>query len=537
MAIAGFDRESYRELAPYVTALPMGTKLNVNTASDVVLASLSDDLDLGRLSRLVEERADAEFIDIDATFEGLVEPDTLRRDRWRQRAFFIDRNGDARVKSAHDALRAAARSERHHAVVVPQPRSRVAWPKRSSFVCPTPGLQPGARSTPRGVSSAALGRGALQSAQQALGARRCVSLVDAVDVLTADAALPAASHARLRQIVPFSLEESLADDVDQMVFAIGATAAAGDDPDRGRRQSTLWTHGSASCAPAGIVPNAVVLRGRRRSGHPGDARAHHRRRTHRRPQARAAAVRVRGARVSGKCCDSCWRAKPRSPSCTTSACSRTRQAARRFDAELAALGGQFASADVKILNDGVFPHLAATLAQRAGTNLLQGPYAPKSNWLAMVRPWRLAASLAAASIVLALLLQGAEYWQLRRADVALGDVVATDLPARRRRIEHVGLPARGVAAARCQCRLGDREFLEHARRRSLRFATAEMRIDALSYRNRVMDLQLVAPSVPALDEFSRALEETRRFDVEIEASQPASTPAPRDACASSEANP
>ena len=32
-----------------------------------------------------------------------------------------------------------------------------------------------------------------------------------------------------------------------------------------------------------------------------------------------------------------------------------------------------------------------------------------------------------------------------------------------------------------------------------------------------MDLQLIVPSVPALDEFSRALEQTRRFDVEIEA--------------------
>ena len=43
-----------------------------------------------------------------------------------------------------------------------------------------------------------------------------------------------------------------------------------------------------------------------------------------------------------------------------------------------------------------------------------------------------------------------------------------------------------------------------------------MRIDALSYRNRVMDLQLLVPNVVALDEFSRALEQTRRFEVEIE---------------------
>jgi general secretion pathway protein K len=77
MAIAGFDRDIYRRLAPYVTVLPRGTKLNVNTASDVVLASLSDNLDLATAAALVEERANAEFLDIDATFEGLVEPDTL----------------------------------------------------------------------------------------------------------------------------------------------------------------------------------------------------------------------------------------------------------------------------------------------------------------------------------------------------------------------------------------------------------------------------------------------------------------------------
>jgi general secretion pathway protein K len=78
MAIAGFDRESYLRLAPYVTALPVGTKLNVNTASAVLLASLSDNIDPSTAESLVEQRAGAEFLDIDATFEGLVEPDVLQ---------------------------------------------------------------------------------------------------------------------------------------------------------------------------------------------------------------------------------------------------------------------------------------------------------------------------------------------------------------------------------------------------------------------------------------------------------------------------
>ena len=78
MAVAGFDRDIYRRLAPYITVLPAGTKLNVNTASDVVLASLSDDIDLATATSMIEERGDAEFVDIDATFEGLVEPDVLQ---------------------------------------------------------------------------------------------------------------------------------------------------------------------------------------------------------------------------------------------------------------------------------------------------------------------------------------------------------------------------------------------------------------------------------------------------------------------------
>jgi hypothetical protein len=46
---------------------------------------------------------------------------------------------------------------------------------------------------------------------------------------------------------------------------------------------------------------------------------------------------------------------------------------------------------------------------------------------------------------------------------------------------------------------------------------ADTRVDALSYRNQAMNLQIIVPNVPKLDEFSRELEQTRRFDVEIEA--------------------
>lgn len=79
MAVTRFDRETYTKLAPYITALPIGTKINVNTASDVVLSSLSDDIDLSTAGSLVEERNGAAFQDIGAVFSGMVEPDMLKR--------------------------------------------------------------------------------------------------------------------------------------------------------------------------------------------------------------------------------------------------------------------------------------------------------------------------------------------------------------------------------------------------------------------------------------------------------------------------
>jgi general secretion pathway protein K len=79
MAVSGFDRETYQVLAPYVTALPRGTRLNVNTASDVLLASLSDDIDLSLAGSLIEERAGADFTDVETTFADLIAPEMFAK--------------------------------------------------------------------------------------------------------------------------------------------------------------------------------------------------------------------------------------------------------------------------------------------------------------------------------------------------------------------------------------------------------------------------------------------------------------------------
>jgi general secretion pathway protein L len=353
-----------------------------------------------------------------------------------------------------------------------------------------------------------LGRGTLQAAHSALAGRRTTLLVSSVDVVVAEAALPAASQARLRQIAPFSLEEYLASDVDEMLFAIGTRLPSGATPVAAvaRKRLDAWL---GELRAGGIVPNALCSEA---DGVP-DIPA-------------TLVIVIEGERITGR--------KPgRAPFVfeglplaqvlalvlTGKADEPELRHVRVFTEELEALGAQFASADVKILNDGVFPFLAATLAQRPATNLLQGPYAPKSNWIALTKPWRLAASLVAASVALSLVLQVAEYWQLRRADAALDEVVA---PACQR---VVGDSSTSGCQREVRRRLGESTDTATEDFLSTLAAIAaardpEMRIDALSYRNRAMNLQLVAPGLPVIDAFSRELEETRRFDVEIEVANP-----------------
>ncbi|MBF0137545.1 MAG: type II secretion system minor pseudopilin GspK [Magnetococcales bacterium] len=62
--IKGFDDESFQKLAPYVTALPSYTDINVNTASPEILRTLVEDIKDGDVERLLERRKQKPFQDM-----------------------------------------------------------------------------------------------------------------------------------------------------------------------------------------------------------------------------------------------------------------------------------------------------------------------------------------------------------------------------------------------------------------------------------------------------------------------------------------
>lgn len=70
MLVSGVDQAAYRQLLPYITALPVAATLNVNTASNKVMAALSSRWSLEEADGVISERGEKGFADVDA-FWGL----------------------------------------------------------------------------------------------------------------------------------------------------------------------------------------------------------------------------------------------------------------------------------------------------------------------------------------------------------------------------------------------------------------------------------------------------------------------------------
>jgi general secretion pathway protein L len=366
----------------------------------------------------------------------------------------------------------------------------------------------------------AIGRGSLQGLRSAVEGRRVVLLVPATDVISTQVQLPAGSQSRLRQILPYSLEETFAEDVEDLLFAAGPRLESGAVSAAivANERMDAWL---GRLRDAGVSPHAVYSEA---DGVP--------------EMPDTLTLIVQGDRVYGR--------RPALPPFVLEGfgldqvlelvrgndedVADLRQMLVYIDepghgahqSELVRLQDRGVNVEVKLLADGMLARIAATLVHKPGTNLLQGPYAPKSNWVALARPWRVAAGLLIATGALAIVSQGAEYLSLRRADGELAAqiaascqsvVAATRLAACEAEVQRRLRAAGGGAGSGGETFLTTLAAVADSR-------GPDSRIESLSYRNRVMDLQLVASSVPSLDGFARALEETRRFEARLEQSSP-----------------
>lgn len=345
----------------------------------------------------------------------------------------------------------------------------------------------------------------LSAAARDAGDMAVTVLLPARDIVSCLASVPAASPARLRQMLPFSLEDELASDVDELHFAAGArndkNELAVSIIARDRLERWLDLLRSAGIEPRRVcseadgvpdTPGAVTLfvEGRRILG--------------RRPGGAPFVFEEIGLGELWRLLET-ERADSGDLGHVVLFVDRRTRSDR--DAEIEAWRAGITELNIRELPEGILPKLAAGLVFDSGANLLQGDYATRSDLLALARPWRVAAVFALALIGVSVLGTAAEYYKLNREEARL-TAEATQICA-----SSYGMPqlprclaemARRMADSGQTTAGGGQGFLPMLAAVAGSAGNA-MAISGISYRDRVMTLEVQIPDASYLEAFGQRL--------------------------------
>jgi general secretion pathway protein L len=366
-------------------------------------------------------------------------------------------------------------------------------------------------------------RGTLLEAATQAGQRRVIAVVPATEVLLTSANIPIRNVNRLRQALPFALEEQVADDVSELQFAIGRRAASGELPVAVVRRDQLehWRARlrEADMEPVGITPAHGLIpasptatvwlidEGTCYIRHPGET-----------------PIVMDGDSVEEFLLLGDPRRQEREGGAHLTVYLGVEEQSRFGDA-LEALRDDLASLELKLLPDGPLPQLAAGAVKQPIINLLQGDYAPRTAIEKMWKPWRVAAGLLVALIVVTIGRQAAELFNLSATEEALDasieQIFRDAMPGVQRIVNPRAQMEQRLAALGGPSLSTDAPFLQAMEAVSGALAGApEATIEAMSFRNGVMELKLSVPGVDTLDRIQREIIAAGQFNSDILSANP-----------------
>lgn len=262
------------------------------------------------------------------------------------------------------------------------------------------------------------GAGTLAQAATHMAGRRVAALVPAEHVLLTDAALPAKAGAKLAQLVPYALEEQVAEDIDALHFAIGRRNNETGRTSIGIVDKSIMQSAGAALLEAGLSPAALYSEASLIAPNPGQVVAWLDGDTlvvvsPGRPPI-VVPVTTLGGAFEFLAGSQAYGADvlPATLSLQLVATSADWQL---HAGELGFLQEHFASVTVQLLPQGSLPWLASQIEAASPLNLLQGDHAPRSGGGADWRRWRVPAALAAALLVAFI---GGKIYQVRSLDAA-----------------------------------------------------------------------------------------------------------------------
>jgi general secretion pathway protein L len=345
------------------------------------------------------------------------------------------------------------------------------------------------------------------AAARAPGRRVCV-LIPGTDVLLAEPELPAKAGTKLQQVVPYALEEQLAEDIDDLHFAIGKRAGDSTRIPVAVVAHALMDEWLTTLRSAGLAPEAMYADSDLLPENPGHAVA----------LLENDVVVVRpptGATISmpaDALAETLQLARP-----TGSAAELTGRGLilytgaaewQLYSPQVEALRDQFDGIKVQLLTSGPLALFAQQLPTATPINLLQGRYAPQNTSPVGWRAWRVAAILLAALVGLHVAGKAGELIMLKRAertvDASIDQAFRSAMPGEKSTVDARRRMERRLIAVRSGA--GTAGLLPAlAAVVDARSATPGTNVEALSFREGALDLKVAAPNADTLDRISQTL--------------------------------
>jgi general secretion pathway protein L len=361
----------------------------------------------------------------------------------------------------------------------------------------------------RGAAAGPPQGGPLSLAAPRAAGRHVVVLVPGTDVLLAQPELPPAkAGTKLQQLVPYALEEQLAEDIEELHFAIGRRQGESTRVPVAvvaRKRMDEWT---TLLKSSGIEAEALYADSELLPHNPGQAVAL--------LEEDAVVVRPPSGNVATLPADALEEALEIALSGIEAGTPGGRGLIlytgaaewQRHSSIVEAARERFEGIQIQLLAGGPLALFAQQLPTAAATNLLQGPYAAATPHPVGWGAWRVAAILLAGFIGLHIVGKVAELSVLKHADhrldTSMEQVFRMAMPGQPDTYEARRQMERRLAAARASQASGGflsaLQALVQAHR-----AAPDAVLEGLTFRDGSLELKASAPSVESLDRLSRQL--------------------------------
>lgn len=363
----------------------------------------------------------------------------------------------------------------------------------------------------RGAAAGTPQGGPLSLAAPRAPGRHVVVLVPGTEVLLAQPELPPAkAGARLQQLVPYALEEQLAEDIEELHFAIGRRQGESTRVPVAVVARKLMDEWTTLLKSSGLEPEALYADSELLPQNPGQAIVL--------LDGDAVVVRPPSGTVVTLPADALGEAleialagiEPGTPGGRGLILYTGAAEWHRHAPTVEAARERFEGIQIQLLTGGPLALFAQQLPAATATNLLQGPYAAATPHPVGWSAWRIAAILLAGFIALHIAGKAAELSVLHHADhrldAAIEQVFRTAMPGQPDTYEARRLMEQRLAAVRAGQSSGGLlpalQALVQAHR-----AAPEAVLEGLTFRDGALELKASAPSVESLDLLSRKLQQ------------------------------